>query len=84
MMTNDDLGPVLEAMTELQDDTTVPKNIKIKLQGISAMLKEEKADKRMVINKVLDQLAELSDDVNLQAYTRTQLWNIVSMLESLP
>ena len=24
---------------------------------------------------------EISDDVNLQAYTRTQLWNIVSMLE---
>ena len=79
-----ELGGVLEAIDELQEDNTVPKNIKLKLYGISAMLKEEKADKRMVINKALDQLAELSDDVNLQAYTRTQLWNIVSMLESLP
>lgn len=84
MMTNNDLEPVLDAMTELQDDTTVPKNIKTKLHGISSMLKEEKADKRMVVNRVLDQLEELSEDVNLQAYTRTQLWNIVSMLESLP
>lgn len=78
-----ELGGVLEAIDELQEDTTVPKNIKIKLQAISSMLKEEKVDPRMVINKVLDQLEELSEDVNLQAYTRTQLWNIVSMLESI-
>ncbi|MDO8642807.1 MAG: UPF0147 family protein [Candidatus Woesearchaeota archaeon] len=83
-MTNaDDLGQILDAIAELQDDTTVPKNIKTKLQVISTMIKEEKADKRMVINKALDQLGELSEDVNIQAYTRTQLWNIVSMLESV-
>ena len=80
----DDIAPVLEAIDELQEDTTVPKNIKIKLQGIAATLRGEKADRRMVVNKALDQLGELSEDVNLQAYTRTQLWNIVSMLESLP
>ncbi|MBU0461926.1 MAG: UPF0147 family protein, partial [Nanoarchaeota archaeon] len=33
------------------------------------------------INKALSELDEISDDTNLQAYTRTQIWNIASMLE---
>jgi uncharacterized protein (UPF0147 family) len=76
------LQGIIEAIAELQEDSTIPKNIKSKLHTISEMLKQEE-DQRMVLNKALDQLGELSDDVNIQPYTRTQLWNIVSMLESL-
>ncbi len=83
MISAEELSGVLDAIGELQEDMTIPKNVKLKLQSIVGMLNEEKADKRMAVMKVLDQLEELSEDVNLQAYTRTQLWNIVSMLESL-
>ncbi len=79
----DTLNGIIEAMSDLQEDNTLPKNIKSKLQTIGEMLKQETEDQRMVINKALDQLSELSEDVNIQPYTRTQLWNIVSMLESL-
>lgn len=73
---------VAEALKEMQDDTTVPKNIKIKLNEVEEMLSNEK-EKSIKVNKALDILVEVSDDVNLQPYVRTKIWNIVSMLEAL-
>jgi len=35
------------------------------------------------INKALHELEEIADDINLQPFTRTQLWNIVSILEKI-
>ena len=35
------------------------------------------------ISKALNDLDEIADDVNLQPYTRTQIWNVVSILEKI-
>jgi transcriptional regulator NrdR family protein len=35
------------------------------------------------VMKHLHELDEIADDTNLQAYTRTQIWNVVSILETL-
>ena len=34
------------------------------------------------INKALDELDEIGDDANMEPYTRSQIWNLVSALES--
>lgn len=73
---------VLEAIQELQEDATIPKNIKTKLEEISEMLKSDE-DISIRINKALHELDEISDDTNIQPYARTQIWNIASMLESI-
>jgi uncharacterized protein (UPF0147 family) len=73
---------ILESLSELQEDTTIPKNIKTKLQQIVEILKQD-ADTSIKINKALNELEDISDDANIQPYTRTQLWNIVSMLETV-
>ncbi len=74
------LESIISTLEELVDDSTVQKNIKIKLDGIIKILKgnEELCIK---INKVLNDLDEISNDNNIHTYTRTQIWNIVSMLE---
>lgn len=77
------LENVLGAIAELQEDSTLPKNIKTKLDLVTGLLKEEKCDRLIMINKALDEIEELSNDINIQPYTRTQLWNLISMLESL-
>lgn len=76
---------IIMAISELQEDSTLPRNVKTKLTEVSQILStQEQADGASIrINKALDQLSEISDDVNLQAYTRTQIWNIVSMLETI-
>jgi len=73
---------VLNAIGEMQDDSTVPKNIRAKLTEIATTL-QDGSDVSITVNKALGDLGEISDDVNLQPYTRTQLWNLVSLLETV-
>jgi uncharacterized protein (UPF0147 family) len=77
-----DFQEVIGALTELENDASVPKNIKNK---INEMLKfiNESSDKSLKINKLLHELEEISSDVNLQPFIRTQFWNISSMLEAI-
>ncbi len=78
----DSLQGVLAAIEEMQEDSTVPRNVKMRLLEIAKLLQSD-GDISMRVNKALDELDEISDDANLQSFTRTQLWNIVSMLETL-
>lgn len=82
-ISNEEIENVLEAIGELQADSSMPKNIKAKLELVTSLLKEKNGDKLIMINKALDELEELSNDSNVQPYTRTQLWNLISMLESI-
>lgn len=76
------ISSVVSALEELKNDNTVPKNIKVKIEAIMVSLKENK-EVSIRINKALDELDEISDNNNIQPYTRTQIWNIVSLLESV-
>jgi uncharacterized protein (UPF0147 family) len=75
---------IVEALQELSTDNTVPRNIKSKVEEVILILKEDNGqDISIRVNKALSTLDEISDDTNLQAYTRTQIWNIASMLEMI-
>lgn len=75
------LTDVIASISELQDDSTVPKNVKEKVQKILEILRDEKAELSMRVDKAMQILDDIAEDSNLQSYTRTQIWNIVSMLE---
>jgi uncharacterized protein len=79
----DELDSVIEALQELVSDTTVPQNVRVKLGHLVKALQSETGDVAIRINKVLDDLEEISNDVNLPSYTRTQLWNVSCMLEMI-
>ena len=81
-MMDKDVENVIETLNELQEDATVPKNVRTMIQGIVDTLKEDTA-LSIKINKALNELDEIASDVNLQSYTRTQIWNIVSLLEKM-
>ena len=74
---------IVASISELKDDTTVPKNVKEKVQEIIETLSNEKSDISMRIDKALQILDDIAEDSNLQSYTRTQVWNLVSMLEKV-
>ena len=75
---------IVEALEELSGDNTVPRNIKSKVEEVISILKSDNGqDMSIKINKALSTLDEISDDTNLQSYTRTQIWNIASMLETI-
>ena len=72
---------IIDAVREVQGDSSVPKAVKTKLEEIIAIL-EAPGDSRLKVNKVLCELEELSYNTSLPSFIRTQLWNISSMLES--
>ncbi|MBI5398702.1 UPF0147 family protein [Candidatus Woesearchaeota archaeon] len=79
---DDRIAGIIEALRELTQDSTVPRNIKMKVESVIQSLAED-TDVSIRVNKALSELDEISDDTNLQAYTRTQIWNITSMLEMI-
>ena len=81
-MSAEQIKNIIEVLSELLEDTTVPRNVKNRISEIITTLKEE-TDISLRVNKALNILDEISDDNNIQTYTRTQIWNIASLLESL-
>ena len=81
-MTIDEIRKAIDALVELRNDTTVPKNIKQKIEDIISNLSNEQ-EVSMMENRALNELDEISDNNNIQPYTRTQIWSIVSLLESV-
>lgn len=77
-----ELQEVIECLEELDNDVSVPKNVKQKILDILDELKSDK-DTSLKVNKSLSELDEICEDSNLQPFVRTQLWGIVSMLEKL-
>lgn len=73
---------VIDALLEVANDNTIPKNVREKINNIITNLKHQD-ELSLKIDRALHELEEISEDSNLQAYTRTQVWNIASMLESL-
>ncbi len=76
------ISGILDALLELEQDSAVPRNIKDKIQRTIVTLQGDE-DIPIKVDKALQELDDVADDINLQAYTRTQIWNIVSMLEKL-
>ena len=81
-MVEEQVKDIIEQLSDLLEDNTVPRNVKGKVQTIINYLNES-ADLSLKVNKALNILDEISDDNNIQPYTRTQIWNFVSMLEAL-
>lgn len=81
-MKNAETSNVLEALSELKEDMAVPKNVKLKIEGIVKIL-NEKTEKNIKISKILNELEEIADDVNLQPYARTKIWDAISSLEKI-
>jgi uncharacterized protein (UPF0147 family) len=80
-MSSDELSDeAIESLQELEEDPNMPKNVKIKIQNIINILKED-TESAIKVNKALNELDEMSSDPNLDPHIRTQIWNIVSILE---
>jgi len=79
-MDNETLHGVLEALNELREDNTVPKNIKAKFETMITLLKEDTEDS-IKINKVMHEIEQIDSDSNVEPYTRTQIFQVVSLLE---
>ncbi len=78
----EDLTEIMQAIDDMQQDTSIPKNIKNKLATVISILNQAE-DLSVRLNRALHELDDVADDANIEPFTRTQVWNLVSMLESM-
>jgi len=76
-----DIETVNSMLDEINADRSVPKNIRLSVQKARGDLNNERLDIPVRINSAITILDEVSNDPNIPIYTRTHIWNIVSMLE---
>ena len=75
---------VIDTIREVLDDPALQKNIKQKLEAVVRELSSADAGNiKLKVDKCVNDLEEVSNDANIQSFVRTQVWGIVSMLESL-
>ncbi len=76
-----DIENINSLLDEINADRTVPKNIRTNIQKARDELNNGKQELSVRIYSAISLLDEVSNDPNIPIYTRTQIWNIVSMLE---
>ena len=76
------LSHIVGILEEIEGDNSVPKSLRFKIASIKQILSKE-GEVEVKKSKVLHQLEEIAEDTNLQQYTRTQIWDIISGLENI-
>ncbi|MEA3378780.1 MAG: UPF0147 family protein [Nanoarchaeota archaeon] len=74
---------LIEALTLIEEDMSVPKNIRFKIKNALLALQEEDKELRVKANKALQELDDIADNPNVPPYIRPQIWNIVSLLAGI-
>lgn len=69
-------------LDQILEDKTVPKNIRDKIEEVMQEFENEEKEASVIVDTVIQGLDSINSDPNLPAFTRTQIWNVVSLLES--
>jgi hypothetical protein len=78
------LEPIIKLLTGIIDDRTVPRNIRAAAEEARKEITEGSDDKwDLRLSTAISILDDITNDPNMPMYTRTQIWNIVSMLEAI-
>lgn len=73
---------VIEVLMQIQEDPSVPKNIRTEIQQTIQDLDCCEGQAALNCDKSLEKLDELSNNPNVPTHTRAEIWSVVSMLES--
>ena len=76
-----DIKPILTLLDLIINDRTVPKNIRRAAEESKKILNSNGQSFELKVSTAINLLDEITNDPNMPLYTRTQIWNVVSMLE---
>lgn len=82
MMEMTDMKPVISLLEQILNDRTVPKNIRKAAEDSKNVLSTNDSDE-VRISTAIHILDEIINDPNMPMYTRTKIWNAVSILEEM-
>jgi len=82
-MTMTELDTAITRIEDLKEDDSIPSNVKETLSESINVLENDDEELSVRINTVTSLLDDVSNDPNIAQHTRTEVWNIASMLESV-
>lgn len=74
---------LVEMMGEVIDDRSVPRNIRNAIDDAKTKISDLKDTTGLKFSEAIYLLDDVSNDINMPAHTRTEIWNIISGLESV-
>lgn len=83
-MTNPMISPlteVISTLTELLGDSTLPRSVRQTIEQTLTTLQQ--SPDKVSVNRALSLLEDVADNINMQPDHRSQLFNVVSMLETV-
>jgi len=82
MSTEDRIKQIVDVLDQLAEDTTVPRNIRRGATDAKTnLLKVGALDVRVA--SAITILDDLANDPNIPLHGRTQIWNLISQLETV-
>ncbi len=83
MSTEKAMEQILDGLDMLNQDTSIPRNIRREAEEAKKILLNENDPLDMRVASVTSMLDELANDPNIPLHGRTLIWNIMSRLEEL-
>lgn len=74
------VASIITELETLLNDSSVPRSVHQKVGEVIRILQQE-GELSIKVNRALQTLEGVTDDQNVPAFTRTQLFSIVSLLE---
>jgi len=72
------MDDIIEIMESILDDRMVPRNIRAK---VDEAIRKVKGKTITTLSEAIYILDDISNDVNMPEHTRTDIWQIISMIE---
>jgi len=79
MMTFEDIK---EMLSMIKEDPATPKSLREKINGMNELIDSDK-DVQLKIESLQQQLEDISNDINLPSFVRTQVWSVSGALEQV-
>jgi len=74
------LQNVIDLLNQMLEENAVPKNVRARIDKTIILLQKDE-ESQIKISKAMHELEDISNDTNMQSDTRTQIFNIISVLE---
>ncbi len=81
--TREELQAVSEMMKTVSQDSGVPRNIRFAVLQTSDKILRDSNDLSVTLGSAIYSMEDIANDINMPAHTRTEIWSIISALESV-
>ncbi|MCX6775698.1 MAG: UPF0147 family protein [Candidatus Micrarchaeota archaeon] len=77
------LEQIISLMEEVESDTSIPRNVRKAVSDAKEKMKSDEVELRTRASSAIYLLDEVSNDINMPMHARTQIWTLMSALETV-